>query len=177
MIESIWHLEEWWLSSGFKHLTDLVNVDSLGLGPGQVGFVEAIQKKLNAFDNDDLHRQLYKDESSPVPPPAIPSSREKLGSIKGIFERTKDGRLDHIQTFEVLAMLEQVEIHRKRLAASAKQVIDGGLLKDHNSLLIKKHGSASERYSSLQLYFRAHVSIPPHLACCNKPLLLTNASF
>lgn len=175
MSSPIADLETWWLTSGFEHLEDLVEVDSLGLCRQQVGFVQAIQQKLRAFDgNRDIYNRLVAEVSTPKTLSCPVNPRRQLSEVLvKIFRRVDDGGLDHDLAFGGLATLEQVETQRSRLAEATILALSACPLDDSSIQLVEGlHEKANERYRQFQLRFRACVSgflyFPSHrnLRCC-----------
>ncbi|OAA50518.1 hypothetical protein NOR_00968 [Metarhizium rileyi] len=159
MALSVRDLEKWWLSSGFDYLLDLVDVDSLGLGRQQVGFIQAIQRRLRTFDGlGSIYARICKDISPLTPSSPTASPRRWLSEATGkVFKRVEDGGLDHERAFEGLAMLEQVEIHRLRLVNATMLAKNTSSSGDSSTQLIEAlHYQATERYRMLQLGFRSH---------------------
>lgn len=154
-------LETWWLTSGFDPVEHLVDIDSLSLCRQQVGFVQATQQKLRAFDgNRDIYTRLVAEISTPASPSCPVNPRRQLGEVIGkVFRRVEDGGLDHDLAFEGLAILEQVEIQRSRLVDATILALSACPLDDSSIQLVEGlHDKANERYRLFQLGFRACVS-------------------
>lgn len=173
MSPSITDLENWWLTTGFDHLFDLVDIEDVRLSRQQVGFVQAIQRKLRSFDSHrDLYDQIHKDVTTTTIPSHKPSLRRQLKvATRNVFRRIEDGGLDHDQAFEGLAVLEQVETHRLRLIEAAMSATKTCSVEDSSTQIIEGlHHRAAERYRQFQLSFRACVS--PLASYLSKQILL-----
>ncbi|KAK2606254.1 hypothetical protein QQS21_003302 [Conoideocrella luteorostrata] len=158
MAHSIAGLESWWLTTGFSHLAELVDISDIQISRRECGFMQILQRKLRAFDSN---------RSIPIPrcvggvtaasPLRMFNPRRQLNeAVQHVFRRSADGGLRQDKAFEGLTTLEEVEVHRQRLLEATRLALRSCPMEDGSSDLIEAlHHNATERYKLFQLGFRA----------------------
>jgi hypothetical protein len=158
------YLEDWWLDSGYEALSKLVDHSDMGLSAHNVGFAQAAQRKLRAFDNDrDLHGRLRLDwhaalESRGVDFDVNPRKRLKVAANE-IFKPSENGCINYAEALEGLGHLDAAEIHRLRLLAATRLAMETSPTGEQQSQVVDfLHRTASKRYRQFHMGFRACVS-------------------
>lgn len=156
-------LQGWWLSAGWEQLCAIFDSDD-GPSPNQVGFAQAAQRKLRAFDHDVALHDCFRDdwnrthEEGLFAVEANPRQR-LLRTTQEIFRPSNHGGLDYSRAMEGLGDLDAAEVHRLTLMNSFQVALDEGSGGQKSSLLVNELYTAStKRYAELHLGFRALVS-------------------
>lgn len=162
------HLEQWWLTTGFETLSRLISHDDVAVGTRDVGFVQAIQRKLRILDNDAVIEARLRESMIDhyAREKAFPrggfNPRKKLNeALHSIFRNYDDGGIDTSRCIEGLEHLDVVEAHRQALLASTKDAMArGGLTEpNHPQLIEELDRQTSIRYRQFHMGLRASVSI------------------
>ncbi|KAG9251172.1 uncharacterized protein F5Z01DRAFT_739398 [Emericellopsis atlantica] len=157
-------LEDWWLNQGRLALQELLNCSTLSLTSREVGYAQAVQRRLRAFDgNAVLHDQLRADWEAAHATNEIRhdvNPRKKLrDACHLVFRRTDDGGIDYDCALEGLGWLDKAESHRQRLLASTREAmaIESTVGEIRERIISELQITTSKRYTQFYLGFRASV--------------------
>lgn len=152
-------LERRWLTTGFDHLLQLVDITDISLTRKDCGFDQYIQRKLRKFDgNNDIGPRGYFEPTPTTSSPLRGNVRGKLGETREIFRKPDNGGLQYQRAFRGLEVLEEVEIHRQHLLEDTRAKLKPFSPEDHSSRVLEQlHAHATEHYKAIQLGFRSMV--------------------
>lgn len=157
-------LVDWWLSIGREALRALFEREENALGPKDVGFPQAIQSKLRAFDHDPKRQAQFRAdwlqarESGAYEIEANTLPRLKQ-SIREIFKHLDHGGLDHERALEGLADIDAQEVHRLKVMGATKKALETLPSVNRSNRVVEELDHASKRrYGQIHLGFRALVS-------------------
>ncbi|KAJ6441135.1 cytochrome P450 312a1 [Purpureocillium lavendulum] len=158
------HLEAWWLTTGLEPLSRLVDGSDIALRPSDVGYVQAIHRKLRAFDNDPALETSLRESMASIyrTEKAFPSGdfnpRRKMHEALGsVFRRIDEGGIKADRALDGLESLDVVEAHRQRLLAATRDAVrDGGNPDEHHRRLIEElDRQTTTRYRQFHMGLRA----------------------
>lgn len=158
-------LENWWLNHGHKALEELVSCRDLELGPRDVGFAQAIQHKLRAFDHDQqLQAELLSDclavRASQETRISINPRKKLKDAATQIFRSSEDGGIDQRRALEGLGHLDDAEVHRLQLLTATKLAVDSGDIEEEQLQIIRElDQAATKRHGEFHMGFRARVRL------------------
>lgn len=168
MLPSASFLYRWWLGPGRDALAELVDPDSLGSYPGDVGFAQQLWLKLEAFDDDcsfrDCLRSQWTRESGSCSAPRGSNPRKLLNEAAvGIFRASNDGGINRSRVLEGLGYLDMAEVQRLELMSAIQLALDRPCPNFKQAQVIEElHRAASKRYEQFHMSLRSYVS---NLSC------------
>lgn len=161
-------LADWWLGEGQEFLPDLLQKDPSQPRPSEVGFAQAVQRKLRAFDNDQtIHDalEIYLRRIESCGQAQYDGSAADLlqSAISKIFTPLSQRALadDAGDSNDLLGLgyLDAAELHRIRIIQDGRAALDDRHAGFRQAKILDElHESANTNYRSLYLGFRVHVS-------------------
>ncbi|KAL6897153.1 hypothetical protein GGI43DRAFT_424187 [Trichoderma evansii] len=151
---------EWWLTSSLDRLKELTDKETLECTPQEVGFEQAIQRRLRAFDNDgDLREALrlhVKRLSFRQVSDLSCNLRNKLRELTlTVFKKPEDGGLDPKGVMQGLSDLNIVEIRRRRLVAETPLTFKPNHPAFGSAAMIQElNKKATEKFGQFYMGFR-----------------------
>ncbi len=162
------HLEEWWLTTGLEDLNRLVDNHDISLRPRDVGYVQAIHRKLRAFDNDPTLEasltesmvSIYNNQKA-FPTGDFNPRRKMSEALGSIFRSVGDGGIQASRALDGLDHLDVVETHRQELLAATREAVRKGGTPDeyHRRLIDELDHQTTNRYRQFHMGLRACVSL------------------
>ncbi|KYK54714.1 hypothetical protein DCS_06674 [Drechmeria coniospora] len=166
-------MENWWLTVGIDALSRLVDRRRLAHKPCECGYLQAIHRKLRAFDNDpELEKSarahmatICRASNTPPPITGFNPRRTMNEVIRSIFRHLDHGAIEFSRALLGLEHLDRVELHRLHLLAFTRAAMyDGGagsrVRVAHDPRLIEElHRQASFRYRQFYMGFRACILV------------------
>lgn len=155
---------QWWMTDGYDFVIELLDQDKLPFKSSDVGYLQAIQHNLRAFDNNQVWREKQRGDLIRIcrlRSIDYDENPRKLlkEAASSIFKKTEDGGIDYGFALEGLAYLDAMEVCRLRLQATVQLAVEETAEDDGNLKIIEVlHRVASKRYSKFHMGLRACVS-------------------
>ncbi|KAL7924777.1 hypothetical protein ACQKWADRAFT_331043 [Trichoderma austrokoningii] len=152
---------EWWLTSSFDALKELMDRETLELEPQHVGFDTYIQRRLRNFDNDANLREALrlhvKRLSFRQAPELSTNPRNKLRELTlTVFKKPEDGGVDLKGVMQGLSDLNMVELRRRRLVSETPLTFKPTHAAFGSAAMIQElNKKATEKFGLFYVGFRA----------------------
>jgi hypothetical protein len=161
-------LHSWWLTTGHDALLTLFERRNDLCSANEVGFAQALQRRLRSFDNDDaiqssLRREwtaFRTDQEHGGSSVACPNPRKRLKEIIDcIFRSPQSGGINPAAALEGLGQLDEVEARRLCLLSATHTAMESGVTDErYVQALDNLHLASSKHFRQFHMGLRSTVS-------------------
>lgn len=160
-------LHSWWLTSGHDALVTIFERRDDLCSSNEVGFAQALQRRLRSFDNDDAIQSSLRREwtvlrtnqgtSSSI---ACHNPRKRLKEIMTcIFRSPQSGRINKTAALEGLGQLDEVEARRLCILTATQNAMESGVTDErYVQALDNLHLASSNHFRQFHMGLRSSVS-------------------